>query len=133
MEPLAKRLSDPQKAGVHQTQRTHAPEEIEEAAREAGLAVFRIDIGSAGDKKALLDRIAKVAQFPDWFGYNWDALNDCLGDLDWLAPKTGYVFIFENAGRFASGHKQDFEKTVDVFRAASEYWRAEGRPFWLFV
>ena len=131
IEPLAKKLADAQQCGVHQL--TYRPEEIEQAAKQAGLAVFRIDISHAGDKKTFLDRIAKVLQFPDWFGYNWDALNDCLTDLEWLPTKTGYVLIFENGDRFAAGHKQDFHKAMDVFRAASEYWEAEGRPFWVFL
>lgn len=28
--------------------------------------------------------ISASFQFPAYFGENWNALNDCLGDLDWL-------------------------------------------------
>lgn len=131
MEPLAEELADAQQSRVHEL--TLRPEEIEMAAKQAGLAVFRIDISDAGDKKAFLDRIAKALQFPDWFGYNWDALNDCLQDLEWLPVRTGYVLIFEHGDLFAAGHEQDFETAIDVFRAASEYWKAGGRPFWVFL
>ncbi|HLH31485.1 MAG TPA: barstar family protein [Terriglobia bacterium] len=131
MEPLAKQLADAQQSGVHEL--TRRPEEIEQASNQAGLAVFRIDIRNAGDKNAFLNRIAEVLQFPDWFGYNWDALNDCLTDLEWLPHKAGYVLIFENSGRFAAGKKPDFDKAIEVFRSASEYWKGEGRPFWVFL
>lgn len=32
----------------------------------------------------------------DYFGENWDALDECLSDLDWL-PGRAYVFIFVRA------------------------------------
>ena len=45
-------------------------------------------------KSELLKNIAQALGFPDWFGHNWDALEDCLSDLSWReAP--GYVLLFE--------------------------------------
>lgn len=31
-------------------------------------------------------------RFPDYFGFNWDALDECLADLSWLEP--GDVLIW---------------------------------------
>jgi RNAse (barnase) inhibitor barstar len=43
------------------------------------------------DSKAeLLVAFAKAFEFPDWWGRNWDALQDCMRDLSWL-EKPGYV------------------------------------------
>lgn len=37
-------------------------------------------------KEALLDELHRRLRFPDYFGHNWDALEDCMRDLSWLPP-----------------------------------------------
>src|ERR1700733_5353528 len=39
-------------------------------------------------KKELLKQLAIVLELPDYFGFNWDALNDCLCDLHWIEEKV---------------------------------------------
>src|SRR5262245_12486551 len=131
MKPMAKQLADTQQCGVYQS--VGASEEVESAATEAGLAVFRIDMSHVQNKNEFLAQIAKALSFPDWFGSNWDALNDCLTDLDWLSTKTGYVLVFEKSKHFFSHHKEEFEDATAVLSAAADYWKAEGRPFWAFI
>jgi RNAse (barnase) inhibitor barstar len=38
-------------------------------------------------KKDLLAVLADIGHFPDYFGGNWDALQDCLGDLSWITNR----------------------------------------------
>lgn len=33
----------------------------------------------------LFAALAEGLSFPDYFGYNWDALDECLGDLSWIS------------------------------------------------
>ena len=40
-------------------------------------------------KAGLLDEFSRVFSFPDYFGHNWDALEECLADLDWLPAVAG--------------------------------------------
>jgi RNAse (barnase) inhibitor barstar len=131
MERMTKQLADARQCGVYHLVRK--PEELERTAKEAGLAVFRIDIGHTKSKKDFLAQVARALQFPDWFGENWDALNDCLTDLDWLSTETGYVLILENSEHFGARHPQEFEKAIAVFAAAAEYWKSQKRPFWAFI
>jgi hypothetical protein len=130
VDSIAKELAEGRKSGVYQLVRK--PEEIEQAAQQAGLAVFRMDFSHVRGKKGLLEQAAKTLQFPAWFGGNWDALNDSLTDLDWLGAKAGYVVVFENIEHFARSHAQELHDATEIFRAAAEYWKAEGRPFWAF-
>lgn len=38
-------------------------------------------------KTELLDALAATLGFPDYFGRNWDALEECIRDLSWLDPE----------------------------------------------
>src|SRR5690606_39923890 len=51
-------------------------------------AVVAIDFASCTGKDDALARFARALRFPEWFGGNWDALQDCLSDLSWLDRKS---------------------------------------------
>jgi hypothetical protein len=48
-----------------------------------GVRLFSFSALDIDTKEQLLDAIAAAMEFPDYFGRNWDALNDCLGDMMW--------------------------------------------------
>lgn len=37
-------------------------------------------------KRDLFSDISAAFKFPDYFGYNWNALIECLSDLEWIRP-----------------------------------------------
>lgn len=41
----------------------------------------------------VFDEFAAALQFPLYFGYNKDAFDECISDLDWIPPGKGYVLI----------------------------------------
>ncbi len=49
-----------------------------------GAGVFEASIADVNDDKDLFAVISNAMHFPDYFGHNWDALDECLGDMDWL-------------------------------------------------
>jgi len=131
MTPMAKQLLDVQQAGVYQLGRS--PDEIERAAKDAGLTLFRIDLAHAPDKKSFLSQVAQALRFPKSFGHNWDALNDSLTDLEWLTAKAGFVLMFENGDVFFSSGNRELENAESVLSSAAEYWKGEGKPFWALI
>ena len=112
---LEQLLKDKDKAGVYLT----GPDTrlIAEAAQAAGLALWRVDIGHVHDKQDFTGLVAKALAFPEWFGGNWDAFEDCLGDLSWH-PAPGYVLLLEHGKHFGAGHKQEFVTAVEVLTAS---------------
>jgi Barstar (barnase inhibitor) len=120
MSKLRERLQDASRSGVY---RASAPEAIEEAVRGTGFNLGRISLAAPPGKEAMLERIARALAFPDWFGGNWDALEDCLTDLSWLAA-DGHVLVFE---RFQAD--DDLGVLIDVLASSAAFWAARGKPF----
>ena len=76
----------------------------------------------------LYDEIAAALQFPDYFGENWDAFEDCLTDLDWL-PAAGYVLLVSRANEVLSEEpEKQFETFVSVLATACEEWARAATP-----
>lgn len=102
------------------------------AAAQNGFAVFRVDLSGVRDKTALLKTIGAAMAFPEWYGHNWDALLDCLADLNWQ-PAEGYVVILERCDGIHGHAEADFVQTLQIFEVAANEWREQGIPFWCFV
>ena len=100
-------------------------------ANSKGYGVYRIDLSGITDKAALMDRLQDVLQFPEWFGRNWDALEDCLTDMAWR-DDVGYVLLFHGGADLRRREKALFDTLVDVLKTAADYWRGAERPFWAF-
>jgi hypothetical protein len=76
---------------------------------------------------ALFDETAAALQFPYYFGENWDALDECLADLDWLNG-SGFVVIFTDAQRLLDREPADaFARLLDVLDAVAQSWASSAR------
>ncbi len=87
-----------------------------------------LELRGVRNKHELLERFARDLAFPDWFGSNWDALQDCLTDLSWL-PAPGYVFVLAHCDEFREAAPDDFRILTQVLTAAADFWRSQAIPF----
>jgi len=120
---------DPARSGVYRLPDT-AAWAPQVAATEC--ALWRVDLAKVRSRASLLVALAEALDLPDWFGHNWDALQDCLTDLSWR-PAPGYVVVMENCGGLAASAPETFATTLEVFRHAARWWADEQVPFWVFV
>lgn len=124
-------LDDPSRAGVFFV----TAEDLDilgAAAQDAGMLPVHIDLLGCHNKATLLLRIAVALEFPTSSGRNWDALSDCLRDLQWM-PSKGYVLLFEGAGEMHQVAEADFDTLVSVLDEANVEWAARSVPFWAFL
>jgi hypothetical protein len=115
MGKLLQRLTDPARSGVYRTIDERA---IKDATRDAKLDVVAVEA-----EEKLFDSLSRALDFPQWFGRNWDALEDLLDDLSWRKG-DGHVLVFRS---YPAG--EELGILLDVLRSSAEYWAGRGKPF----
>jgi RNAse (barnase) inhibitor barstar len=105
---------------------------LEREAQARQLRVFQVEGRGASDATAFLEEIARAMSFPEYFGQNWNALVDCLRDLEW-APADGYIIVYKGFHALSATHRQDFEIALSAFEAGIDYWRELGKPMWVLL
>ncbi len=96
-----------QSSFVSRFQRAPILDETVEWLRHHEYDVVEFDATTWGSVVDLLDDFADRLAFPDYFGRNLDALNDCLSDVashdyGWRAEATGLVVVLRNFDAFVA-------------------------------
>jgi hypothetical protein len=130
-EHFATVLGDLSHAGVYQLPQ-QGISDLRAAAKDSGLAQFRVRLEGVRTKEGFLLAVSHALGFPEWFGHNWDALEDCLTDMSWQ-PAEGYLVILSRAEDFRVAQEEEFAMALRIFDAAADFWREEGLPFWTLV
>ena len=75
---------------------------------------------------ALFNEVAAALQFPYYFGENWDALDECIADLEWLPPGGGYVLYVMSADEVLLDEREwSIKVFVKVLTNAIVEWAKE--------
>jgi len=87
-------------------------------------AVHRAEVPAGiQNEAALLEALYNSLRFPDYFGGNWDALNECICDLSWLPP--GDV-ILSHTDLPLSEDRAALCAYLKILKRAIENWNTTG-------
>ncbi len=86
-----------------------------------GFAMKTIRGAKCRTTAALFGEFARALSFPDYFGHNWDALEECLADLEWL-PAKGYVLLITDAEQVLRQEEEEYATLLEVLSDAGEAW-----------
>lgn len=113
--------------GVYRYKALTTPAELERLARTGNLVFLHIEGQKLARKEQFLNHAALAMHFPEYFGDNWDAFEDCLTDLSWLEGE-GFVLLYDHTDTLAEHAPQHFDTLVEILREAAEFWHGQGKP-----
>ena len=89
--------------------------------------VARLDGRQMCDTDAVFQQFYDGLRLPDYFGWNWNALYDCLRDLAWL-PADQYVLIVEAADAALPDDPATRRQLFRTLLRAGRRWSSVKRP-----
>ena len=115
--------------GIFRLDRKDLPA-LQAAARELGQAFYLVDLSHARNVPGFIKAMRRDLQFPEWFGGNLDALNDCLTDFSWR-PASGYVIALSGS-EMLRATPTSLATLNEVLSCAVEEWERRDVPFRIF-
>ena len=89
---------------------------------------IELALTQAARKADILTAFARAFDMPRWFGHNWDALYDCLTDLEWLPEGQFVVLLSGSAAR-----EKDRITLLRLLEDACDAWQDAGTAFHVFI
>jgi RNAse (barnase) inhibitor barstar len=126
-EALRKLFESGKPGGVYWLKGHAAVAELSKLAKSCGMAFFHLEGQKIEKKEQFLNHASTVMHFPDYFGNNWDAFEDCITDMEWIDAE-GFLIYFDHTEAFAEHHESQLETVVELFQDAVSYWNKEGKP-----
>jgi RNAse (barnase) inhibitor barstar len=108
------------------TDRESALEDI----RQLGFEVKLLDGTKIESAAEFHEQAAATFGFPDYYGRNWDAFNDCFSNLG-IAARTAIVWI--EAQRLAASDLKTFSEAICMLNDQQQAHSAAGMPIALFI
>jgi RNAse (barnase) inhibitor barstar len=118
-------LMEENRGGVYFVPGNPDAKALQKLAKSAGYAFFHIDGKNIARKEQLLTHAALALNFPKSFGANWDALEECLTDLEWV-DGDGYLIYYDHIDGLLAAHPDQFETLVEILRDAVASWKDDG-------
>ena len=124
MNDWARLFSKAENSGVYAVEEA-ADADFRTAAKQAGLAVFELNLAGVRQKEDFLRAASKALQFPAYFGSNWDAFEECITDLSWLEA-DGYALLIYDSGAFQECDPAEMETARTGFRGCGRILERSG-------
>jgi len=92
------------------------------------LRVAEIDGRAIATQRDVFDAVSDAFLFPDYFGFNWDSLEECLRDLEWV-PAKGYVLRVRGSTELWQRSSAVAGALVESWLVAAEHWAEDEVSF----
>ena len=89
--------------------------------RNDGYYIGVVDGLNSRTYKTFLVEIAVAFQFPDYYGGNTAAFDECINDLDWIVEQN-YCLVITNSHLFMSDDPDNKEWLLSIFYRITTEW-----------
>lgn len=127
MKRLADILADQKTSGVFVSRDESAEQGLQELAVAHGMMPFLIDGTTVDSKEQFLKVVAEALSFPDYFGMNWDAFEDCLTDMSAHEDAGGYLIVYDGIQTFAEEDAENFDTALEILKDSATFWTDQGK------
>lgn len=83
-----------------------------------GWRCYYLDGRTIGGKAEFLAAAAQALALPSYFGQNWDAFEECLGDLAWGAMPA--LLLYDGVARFARAAPAEWAIAHSILAGVAE-------------
>src|SRR5262245_26361375 len=105
---------------IHFAGTSDLTDELRRDLAEWRVVAFELKGTAVGGKGELMNALAAALRFPGYFGGNWDAVAECLGDLPEAIPAESYVLFIDDGYRLLQAMPADAAKLVEIWLSAAE-------------
>jgi hypothetical protein len=95
-----------------------------ETLQKNNVQVFHLKGAQITTSDRYFEALAMLFQFPDYFGGNWDAVADCLTDLDW--QKGDRIVVLYSGCETLLNSDLDSDLAMNVWGEAIAFWQEQG-------
>ncbi len=100
---------------------------------KCGWQGFHIDGSNVKDKASFLKTAGAAMHFPDYYGKNWDAFEECIRDLAWVPTEQGYVLLYDQVINFALRDHDQWVMARTILTDAVAEWQKENIPMFVLL
>lgn len=99
--------------------------ELENIVKTNPTNLFILEGKNMKTRADLFSEITKKLYFPDYFGNNWNALDDCLQDLDWIHAYSIKIIVRNFDKILLEKNTEEKSIFLDCLKTASDFWEKE--------
>lgn len=130
MDNLSAFLKGERPPGLYRLTQEIPVDVLSASCRDCGWQLFHIDGETVTNKAEFLQVSAKAMNFPDYFGENWDAFEDCLIDFSWC-PASKYILLYTQPENFAINSPFQWATAKEILTEAVSYWQNTDTPLYV--
>lgn len=88
---------------------------------------FLINDNTIHDTNSFFKEFATTLNFPNYFGYNWDAFYDCITDLSWIKNQDRFLIVYKNPHKFMHHNPETWKIANTVLLDTIEFWNKQDK------